>query len=235
MSNILAGKLALITGASRGIGAAVARRYAQEGANLILVATDIQKLEALDDELAQFNVNVTLAPIDLQDSAKIESLGHSIAERFGKLDILVGNAGKFGVLSPINHLDESTWKSIFDINFHANWSLIKALHPLLRESSAGRAIFVTSSYANEPEPYWSAYSASKAALENMVKTYAKEVENICPNLKINLIDPGAVRTDLYTTAYPGDKSEVAKPEDVAETFVNLAKADLSVTGTIVVC
>lgn len=217
----LSGKLALITGASRGIGAAIARRFAQEGADLILLATDVRKLEALDDELAEYGGNATLVPLDLQDLAKIELLGHSISQRFGKLDILIGNAAKLGVLSPIGHLDLATWQSVFKINLHANWALIKALDPLLRAAPNGRAIFLTSSHATQVEPYWSAYSASKAALENMVKTYAREVENISPNFQALLVDPGEVDTDMHTTAFPGKPSPTKSPDEVAEIFVEL--------------
>lgn len=220
MTQPLKNKLALITGASRGLGAGIARQFAAAGADLILVATNIELLEALDDELAAFGVNVTLVPLDLQDLDKIAALGQSVTERFGKLDILIGNAAVLGVLSPIGHVDDAIWRKVFDVNVHANWALIKAFDPLLRLAPQGRARFVTSKWGSEPEPYWSAYSASKAALESMVKTYSGEIANICPNLKVDIFQPGRVHTDMYETAFPGgDYDQVAKPDEVAKRMV----------------
>lgn len=220
MTKKLQGKLALITGASRGIGAEIARKFAREGADLILLATNVRKMEALDDELAEFGGNVTLVPLDLEDFTKIEMLGHSIASRFGKLDILIGNAGKLGVLSPVNHQDIATWQSVFNVNVHANWALIKALDPLLRAAPNGRAIFMTANQASQIDPYWSAYGASKAALENLVRTYEQEIVNICPNYRVHTINPGAVKTDLYSTAFPGNP-EARSPSEVAELCVEM--------------
>src|SRR5579883_1706259 len=201
-SHRLAGRLALITGASRGIGAAVARRFAAEGAHVILVARTVGGLEELDDEIRSAGGNATLVPLDLRDFDKIDQMGAALYQRFGKLDVLVGNAGVLGSLSPTGHVMPKTWQEVMDVNLTANWRLIRSLDPLLRRSEAGRAVFTTCAAAREALPYWGPYAASKAALETMVKIYAGEVEKT--PIRVNLVDPGPVRTKLRLQGFPAE-------------------------------
>ena len=217
-SDRLAGRLALVTGASRGIGAAVARRFAAEGAQVILVARTVGALEELDDEIRGAGGHATLVPLDLRDFDKIDQMGAALYQRFGKLDVLVGNAGVLGTLSPTGHVMPQTWQEVMDINLTANWRLIRSLDPLLRRSESGRAIFTTCAAAREARPYWGPYAASKAALETMVRIYAGEVEKA--PIRVNLVDPGIVRTKLRLQGFPAeDRARLAAPEDVTEPFV----------------
>jgi len=229
----LAGRLALVTGASRGIGRAVARRYAQEGADLILTARTVGALEELDDEIRAINGKTSLlVPMDLRNMDTIDQLGAGIYERYGKLDIVVGNAGVLGQMSPLHHIDPPAWQEVIDVNLTANWRLIRSLDPLLRQSDAGRAIFVSSGVATTVRAFWGAYAVSKAALEMLVKIYAQE--NLQTKIRANLIDPGRTRTRMRAAAYPGeDPTTLPTPEDVAEPFVRLARADYKGTGEVV--
>jgi len=218
MSLKLQDKTALITGASRGIGAAVAKKFAAEGAHVILVARTVGGLEEMDDEIQSAGGSATLVPLDLLDTAAIDGLAAPLFERWKKLDILVGSAGMLGKLMPIQQYVPGLWEDVFKLNVHANWRLIRALDPLLRQSDAGRALFVTSSIAHENKQFWSGYAASKAALDALVKTYAAEVAKT--NLRVNLIDPGPTATNLRKTAYPGeDPDGLPTPEDQAELFL----------------
>jgi NAD(P)-dependent dehydrogenase (short-subunit alcohol dehydrogenase family) len=227
----LAGRLALITGASRGIGAAVARRFAQEGAQVILLARTVGGLEEVDDVVRAAGGQATLVPLDLRDFDKIDQLGASLYRRFGRLDVLVGNAGVLGTLSPTGHFDPRVWAEVIDVNLTANWRLIRSLDPLLRLSDAGRALFTTCAAARETTAYWGAYAASKAALETMVRSYAGEVAKTA--LCVNLVDPGIVRTNLRAHGFPGeDRSALSAPEDVTEPFVTLAATACSINGSI---
>jgi len=227
----LAGRLALITGASRGIGAAVAKRFAAEGAQVILVARTVGALEELDDEIRAAGSAATLLPLDLRDFDKIDQMGAALYERFGRLDVLVGNAGVLGSLSPLGHFELGTWAEVMDVNLTTNWRLIRALDPLLRLSQAGRAVFTTCAAARDAVPYWGAYAASKAALETMVRIYAGEVAKT--NLKVNLVDPGIVRTRLRAQGFPGeDRARLRTPEDVTEPFVAAASAECPRHGEI---
>jgi NAD(P)-dependent dehydrogenase (short-subunit alcohol dehydrogenase family) len=176
MPGRLAGKIALITGASRGIGAAVAERFAAEGAHLVLAARTAGGLEEVDDKVRAAGGSATLVPLDLRDFIKIDELAAALYERYGHLDILVGNAAEFGTFSPLGHIDPKLWGEIIDLNLTANWRLIRAMDPLLRAAPAGRAIFVTSGIARSPRAYWGPYAVSKAGLEALVKTYAAEIE-----------------------------------------------------------
>jgi NAD(P)-dependent dehydrogenase (short-subunit alcohol dehydrogenase family) len=220
----LDGRIALITGASRGIGAAVARRFAAEGAHVILLARTTGGLEERDDEIRAMGREATLVPFDLRDFDKIDQLGAALYQRFGRLDVLVGNAGVLGSLSPMGHFDVKVWSEVIELNVTANWRLIRALDPLLRLSPAGRAVFTTCAAAREPLPYWGAYAASKAALETMVRVYAGEVTKT--NLRVNLVDPGIVATALRAHGFPGeDRKTLASPDEVTEPFVVAAAAD----------
>ncbi|KAA0684654.1 SDR family NAD(P)-dependent oxidoreductase [Azospirillum brasilense] len=229
----LSGRTALITGASRGIGAAIAKRFAAEGAHVILAARTVGGLEETDDAIFQATGrNATLVPLDLRQFDKIDQLGYSIFERFGKLDILVSNAGVLEALGPVAHYDPKLWQRVMDVNVTANFRLIRSFDRLLRASDAGRAVFVTSGAANAPYPYWSPYGASKAALEMMVKTYAMEIAS--SNLRVNLVDPGIVATKLRMQAFPGeDQTKLAQPDDVTEAFVELAEASCTRHGEVV--
>ena len=229
----LAGRIALITGASRGIGAAVAKRFAAEGAHVVLVARTVGGLEEVDDAVKEAGGSATLVPLDLTEFDKIDQMGFALYERFGRLDILVGNAAVLGTLSPMGHFDPKDWQRVMDLNVTANWRLIRSLDPLLRQSDAGRAIFVTSGVARGVFPYWGAYAASKAALEMMVRIYAAEVAKPT-RIKVNLLDPGIVRTRLRAAAFPGERPEtLPPPESVAGAFVDLAAADCAVHGEVV--
>ena len=191
MTKVLAGCIALITGASRGIGAAVAKRFAAEGAHVILIARTVGGLEETDDAIKAKGGSATLVPLDLAAANGIEELGQAVANRFKRLDILVGNAGVLGTLGPAAHMDVPVWERTIAVNLNANWRLIRSFDPLLRESDAPRAIFVTSGVTGAVFPYWSAYAASKAALETLVKTYAAEVAKT--KIRVNLLDPGVLR------------------------------------------
>jgi len=219
----LSGRVALITGASRGIGAAVAKRYAAEGAKVILTARTVAGLEEVDDdiraELGQ-DAQATLVPLDLENFEEIDKLTPAIAGRFGKLDILVGNAGLLGEMTPLVQIEPESWQQIIDINLTANWRLIRALQPLLLASEAGRAMFLTTGVAGG-RAYWGGYAISKTALEAMVITWAQEMAETA--LKVNLINPGAVRTSMRASAYPGeDPMSLPAPEEITDIFVDLA-------------
>ena len=212
----LSGRVALVTGASRGIGRAVAVALAREGAHLVLVARTSGALEEVDDEVG----GATLVPLDLTDFDAIDRLGAALFERHGKLDILVGNAGILGNLSPVGHIDPKVWDQVIAVNLTANWRLLRATDPLLRQSDAGRVVMVTSSVGHKPRAYWGAYAASKAALENLTLTYASEVEKT--PIRVNLLNPGGTRTRMRAHAYPGeDPATLKTPEDVAGHFVEL--------------
>lgn len=232
MSGRLEGRIALVTGASRGIGHAVALKYAGEGAQVVAFARTLGGLEELDDEIKKITgKSAVLIAESLTDYDKIDRVGASLHERFGRLDILVGAAGALGQLSPIGHYTPKMWNDIFDVNVHANWRLIRALDPLLRLSDAGRAMFVSSVVARDARMYWGPYAVSKAALEQMVKIYANEVGHT--NVRANIIDPGAVRTKMRKLAYPGeDPATPAEPEAITEIFVELALASCTANGEL---
>jgi len=228
----LDGRIALVTGASRGIGAAVAKRLAAEGAHVVLTARTQGGLEEVDDEIRRAGGKATLAPMDLRDFDKIDQMGVALQQRFKRLDVLVSCAGYLGALSPVGHFDPKLWQEVMEVNLTSNYRLIRALDPLLRQSESGRAIFTTCAQARGFTPYWGAYAASKAALETLVKIYAGEV--VQTTLKVNLADPGNVRTLLRATAFPHeDRAKLKKPDDVAEIFVKLAAADCPHHGEIV--
>lgn len=225
----LQGRLALVTGASRGIGAAVAERFAAEGAELILVARTVGGLEETDDRVRAAGGRAVLVPLDLLDGAAIDRLGATVAKRWGRLDILVGNAATLGTLSPLAHYGPETWERVIALNLTANWRLIRSFDALLRASDAGRVVFVTSGVAAGAIAYWGAYAASKAALESMARTYAAELRKT--NVKVNLLDPGALRTRLRAEAFPGeDPMRRPAPESVAEAFVALAAPSCRKSG-----
>ena len=228
----LQGRIALITGASRGIGAAVARRYAQEGAHIIAVARTVGALEELDDDIQHLTgQSATLVPMDITDAEKVDHMSALINQRFGRLDILVGNAGILGILSPLGHIDPKIWDQVIAVNLSANWQLLRAMDPLLHSSHAGRAIFVTSTVGAEARAYWGAYAVSKAALEMMTRTYAKEIATT--PIRVNLVNPGGTRTQMRSQAMPGeDPNTLPSPEDRADVFVDLALPSCTANGQL---
>jgi len=227
----LADRLALITGATRGIGRAVALAYAREGAHLILVGRTAGALEDVDDEVRELGRPATLLNLNLNDHDKIDALGPTIFQRWGKLDVVVGNAGVLGPLSPLGHVTADAWKDVIDLNLNSNWRLLRTLDPLLRLSDAGRAIFVTSGAARNRRAYWGPYSVSKAGLEALVQTYAAEMTNT--NVRANLINPGPIRTAMRAKAFPGeDPASLRRPEDITDKFVELAQATCTDNGQI---
>jgi len=225
-------RIALITGASRGLGKAIALAYAGEGAHVLLLARSLATLGRVDDEIKAKSGTASLIPLDLADGPAIDALGPSLYERFGRLDILVGNAAILGALSPLPHIASAHWEKVLAVNLTANWRLIRTLDPLLRRSDAGRAIFVTSSVARSARAYWAPYSVSKAALETLAKTYANETSGT--PIRVNLVDPGAMATRMRAEAYPGeDQATLPSPEAVTDIFVKLAMAENELTGEIV--
>lgn len=225
-------RVALITGASRGIGRAVARRFAEEGAHLILVARTVGGLEEVDDEIKALGASATLVPLDLTDLPAIDRLGAALFDRFGRLDVLVGNAGMLGSLGPLAHTKPEAWDKVLAVNLTANWRLIRSMDVLLRASDAGRAIFVTDRAASAPRAYWGAYEIAKTALETMVGIYAAEVEGT--KVRVNLLDPGTTRTAMRAQAFPGEDPQSLKPpEAVADIFVELALPACTRNGDIV--
>ena len=220
-SGILSGRVAVITGASRGIGAAIARRFAAEGAHVVLVARTSGGLEEVDDAVRKLGGSATLVPLDLTDFDAIDRLGAALYERFQRLDILVGNAGLLGTLTPIAQVKPKEWQQVLDVNLTANWRLIRSFDPLLRASDAGRAIFVTSGAARGPRAYWGTYAVSKAALEMLVGVYAAETAKT--KVRVNLLDPGRVRTGMRARAYPGENPEtLPHPDQITDAFLALA-------------
>jgi len=229
----LSGRVAVITGASRGIGRAVAKALARRGAQVVAIARTSGALEELDDEIqAETGRNTSLVPLDLTDFDAIDRLGGTLAERFKRTDIIVGNAGVLGDITPLAHLEPKVWQDLVNVNITANWRLIRAFDPLLRASDAGRALFTTSGITQRLRAYWGGYAMSKAALEAMVLTYAQEVRNT--PLKVNMINPGATRTRMRAKAMPGEDPEtLPTPEDVAELFAAMAAPGWTGHGEIV--
>ena len=228
-------RIALVTGAARGLGRAVALALAREGAHVIAVARErsVGALEELDDDIRAAGSTATLVPLDLTDYAGIDRLGGAIYERWGRLDVLIGNAGVLGVLSPLGHIDPDVWERTLAINLTANWRLIRSLDPLLRQSDAGRAVFVTSGAARKATPYWGVYAVSKAGLETLVRTYANECATTT-RIRANLLNPGPVRTAMRAQAFPGEDPEtLPTPEEVAPLFLEMAAPEYAENGVCV--
>lgn len=232
-SQILKNRVALITGASRGIGAEVAKAYAKAGAHVILLARTVGGLEETDDAIRAEGGEATLMPLDLSKLEDLERLGPTLHERFGKLDIFVANAGALGTLKPLAHNKLKEWQSVMDVNVTANFQMLRSLDPLLRTSDAGRAIFVTSGVARKDDrAYWGAYKVSKAALEALAHSYAAETKKT--NVRVNIIDPGRVRTAMRASAYPGEDPETLPTADILNPlFLDLANPACTKHGEIV--
>ena len=220
MSKPLENHIALVTGASRGIGRAAAVALGAAGAHVICIARTVGGLEEADDEIKAAGGSATLVPLDLKDFEALDRLGASIFERWKKLDIFFGNAGILGVLGPLSHLQPKEFGKLLDINVTANYRLIRSLDPLLRQSDAGRVLFVTSGVARNPRPFWGGYAMTKAALESLALTYAAECDGT--NVKVNLFNPGPMRTVMRAKAMPGeDPGTLPKPESAAPMIVEL--------------
>jgi NAD(P)-dependent dehydrogenase (short-subunit alcohol dehydrogenase family) len=229
--NDLAGKVVLVSGASRGIGYAAAREAARRGAHVIAIARTIGGLEELDDEIKRTGSSATLVPLDLRDGDAIDRLGLAIFERWGKLDGLIANAGVLGVLSPLTHISPAEFEKTFAINVTANFRLLRSFDLLLQKSDAGRAVFVSSSSARSSRPYWGLYAASKAALDAMVKSYAGEMAPT--TVRANIFYPGAVRTAMRALAMPGeDPDTLPRPAVIAPKLVDMVTPDFEATGQL---
>ncbi len=229
----LKGKTALITGASRGIGAAAAKLLAKQGAHVILIARTVGGLEAVDDEIKSFGGKATLMPLDLFKLNDLDALGPTLYQHFPKLDIFIGNAAMLGTLAPLGHLKPDEWQKVMDLNVTANFRLIRTLDPLLKASPHGRVVFVTSGITQDIKAYWGEYAVSKVALEALAKVYASECANT--NVKVNILDPGRVRTAMRSQAYPGeDPQSRPHPDDMAHYFLKLVGDDCAMSGETLV-
>ncbi len=223
-------RIALVTGASRGIGRAVALELARQGWRLVATARAQKALEKLDDDIKAIGGEATLVPLDLRDLDGVDRLGAALYERFGKLDGLAACAGVLGSLTPAHQASPALMEEVLAVNFTANWRLIRAMHPLLRASDAGRAVFVTSGAARNPKAYWGAYAASKAALDALITSYAAECA-VTP-IRANLFNPGPTRTAMRAKAFPGeDPATLPAPEEVAPTIVKMLEAEYEKNGT----
>ena len=226
------GKLALVTGATRGLGWAVAEALADEGAHVLMLGRTQGALEELYDIISAKGQEATGVPMDLTDGDALDRLGASLAERWGKLDLMVGNAGVLGPLTPVSHIAPDEMDKVLAVNVTANARLIRAMEPLLMQADAPRAVFTTSGAAQKCRPFWGAYSTGKAALDALVKSWAHEHEN--DKLRVNLLSPGPVRTAMRAQAMPGEDPEtLPTPADVAPLFLELLSEDETRTGEIV--
>jgi NAD(P)-dependent dehydrogenase (short-subunit alcohol dehydrogenase family) len=221
----LAGRLALVTGASRGIGAATAEALAAAGAHVVLTGRTADALEAVEERIHAAGGHATIAPLDLTESDGVARLAEAVAERWQALDLLVLNAAMLGSLTPVAQIDGKEFNRVLTLNVLASQAMIAGFDPLLRKSEAGRLVALTSSVGRNPRAYWGAYGASKAALETLVLAYAEEVKNLAP-LKVAIVDPGATATKMRARAYPGeDQTELKPPERVAEAILALLRRD----------
>jgi NAD(P)-dependent dehydrogenase (short-subunit alcohol dehydrogenase family) len=231
MAPPLAERIALVTGASRGIGYATALALAKAGAHIVAVARTVGGLEELDDAIKAVGSSATLVPLDLRDYEGIDRLGLALHERFGRLDVLVGNAGILGPLSPLGHVEPKAWDEVMAVNVTANWRLICAMDQLLKFSDAGRVVFVSSGVTAMALAYWGPHAISKSALETLARTYAAETATT--NVRVNLFTPGPVRTRMRAQAMPGeDPMTLETPDQVAEKIVELCLPSMQESGRI---
>lgn len=224
-------RVVVVTGASRGLGYAVAKAFGASGAHVVAIARTVGGLEDLDDEIKKAGGQTTLVPLDLADHDAIDRLGLALYERFGRVDVLIGNAGVLGTITPLSHMKPKEFEKMLSLNITANYRLIRSMDPLLRASSAGRAVFMTSGMAKQTKPFWAGYTLSKAALEAMVRVYAAEVasQGVC----VNLLNPGPVRTALRARAVPGENPDtLPEPDSVVEPVMRLTSEDFTQTGMI---
>lgn len=231
MPKPLLDRIALVTGASRGIGAALALQLAQAGAHVIAVARTVGGLEELDDKIKAAGGSATLVPLDMKDSDGIARLALALNERYGRLDVLIGNAGVLGPLSPLGHVEPKDWDNILAVNVTANWQLIRTMDPLLKASPAGRAVFISSALSWLARAYTGPYAASKAAVNVLVQTYAAETAT--SNVRVNAFNPGPTRTRMYAGGWPGvDPETLPPPEQVAKAIVPLCLAACTESGKV---
>jgi NAD(P)-dependent dehydrogenase (short-subunit alcohol dehydrogenase family) len=231
MSKSLADKIALVTGASRGIGRATAVALARAGAQIVAVARTVGALEEIDDAARAAGSSATLVPLDMRDYAGLYRLAAALNERYRRLDVLVGNAGVVGQRSPLDHVEPQNWDEVMAVNVTANWHLIRAMDGLLKRSAAGRAVFITSDAATHARAYSGAYAVSKAALNALARVYAAETEST--PVRVNLFNPGPTRTRMRAAVMPGeDPMTLPTPETVAERIVPLCLASCSETGKL---
>jgi NAD(P)-dependent dehydrogenase (short-subunit alcohol dehydrogenase family) len=230
----LAGRIALVTGASRGIGNAAALELARAGAHIVALARTQGALEELDDAIRAEGGEATLVPCDIKDFDALDRLGGALFSRWGKLDIFIGNAGVLGPVSPLAHVDPKQWEDVFAVNVTANWRLIRSLDPLLRASDAGRVVLVSSGAGHTAnfKPYWGPYATSKAAVDALVRTYAAETVNMS-SVRVMAVNPGPLRTRMRAAAMPGEDPLTLKtPEDLAPKILALCLPDWTLTGKL---
>ncbi len=231
MTKQLEGRVALVTGASRGIGRAMSLELAAAGAHVIAVARTVGALEELDDEIKSGGGSATLVPLDLKDFEAIDRMGTPLAERWGKLDIMFANAGMLGALTPLVNLKPKTFEDVMAVNVTANYRLIRSLEPLLKASDQGRAVFVTSGAAHNVRAYWGAYAVSKAAVEVLARTWAEEMRTT--SLRVNVLNPGPIATRMRRQAMPGeDQSKLPTPEELAHATLPLFTGETESCGEI---
>ncbi len=227
----LEGKIALVTGASRGIGYHCALTLAKQGAHIIAIARTVGGLEELDDEIQEAGSSATLVPFDLTDFDAIDRLGASIHERWGKLDILIANAGKLGDLSPLEHIETKSFDKVMNLNVIANWRLIRSTSQLLRSADNARVVFMTANAPDKCKPFWGPYTASQSALQALVKTWSAECEK--SSLRINMLNTGPMRTAMRAQAMPGEEpASIAHPSEISESLLKLVAEDLTQNGQI---
>jgi len=228
----LSGKLALVTGASRGIGAATAEALAKAGAHVVLVARTTDSLEQVEERIHEAGGSATIAPVDLTEGESIGKLAGAVAERWQALDVLVLNAATLGSLTPVEHIDAKEYARILTLNVAANQALIAAFDPMLRRSERADVIAITSSVGHEPRAFWGAYGSSKAALENLVLSYGDETEH-SGKMRVHVVDPGATRTRMRELAFPGEEPESVKPPQVVADFIVERIESKAPTGELV--
>ena len=232
MAKPLEGRVALVTGASRGIGRAAALALAQAGAHVILVARTVGGLEEADDEITARGGTATLVPLNVRDFPALDRLGASIFERWKRLDAFLGNAGQLGALTPLAHLEPKVFQELIEVNVTANWRLIRSLDPLLKLSDAGRALFVSSGAAHKHTPFWGGYGMAKAALESLALTWAEECAST--GVRVNILNPGAMRTAMRAKAMPGeDPGTLPSPDEVASLIVDLLSPSCNRNGELI--
>jgi len=225
----LTNKVAIVLGSTGGLGQAITKTYIDNGAHVISVGRNIEKLEELDDYAQSKGTSTTIVQLDLRDSKKLEHLAQEIKNRFGRIDILVSTHSILGEVTPLHHYDDKIWQDVINTNLNTNWAIIKHLGPLLQLSEKAVALFLSCKMSSLNKAYWGAYSISKAALEELIKIYVEETKNT--NVRVNLVDPGAVATKLRYAAFPG-KSEVdyIKPEAIADLFVTSVTRSNIISG-----
>ena len=232
--SVFAGRIALVTGASRGIGAAIAERLAAEGAHVVLTARTAKDLESVEDRIFEAGGSATIAPLDLTETGSIDRLAAALRERWGKIDYMVLNAAMLGTLSPVPVIDAAEFNRVLTLNLLAQQAMIASFDDLLRASDAGRLVVMTSSVGAKPRAYWGAYGASKAALENLALSYAEEVQNLS-RVKVAIVDPGKTRTAMRAKAYPGeDAATLKEPAIVGEAVAKLLANDFETGNRLVI-